>query len=217
MFSQLGSTALAIKCAEGVVLAVEKRISSSLLIPSSIEKIVEVDGHIGLAMSGLVADAKMLVEHARTVSQSHTFTYAEKIRVESLTQSVCDLALRFGEGAHGETKRLMARPFGIALLIAGWDADTNSPVLFHTDPSGTFARYEAKAIGAGSEGANSELLEAYAADMTFEQAETLAIKILKTVMEENLNATNVEIASVTKNGFYSYGCDEINALIERIK
>jgi len=28
---------------------------------------------------------------------------------------------------------------------------------FHTDPSGTFTRYEAKAIGSGSEAAQSEL------------------------------------------------------------
>ncbi len=32
---------------EGVVLAVEKRVTSPLIIPSSIEKIVEIDSHIG--------------------------------------------------------------------------------------------------------------------------------------------------------------------------
>lgn len=30
-------------------------------------------------------------------------------------------------------------------------------IRFHTDPSGTFMRYEAKAIGSGSEAAQSEL------------------------------------------------------------
>ena len=33
----------------------------------------------------------------------------------------------------------------------------NHPWRFHTDPSGTFTRYEAKAIGSGSEAAQSEL------------------------------------------------------------
>ena len=37
-------------------------------------------------------------------------------------QSLCDLALRFGEddedGGGG-----MSRPFGVALLVAGWDAE----------------------------------------------------------------------------------------------
>jgi len=32
---------------------------------------------------------------------------------------------------------------------------------YHTDPSGTYSQYEAKAIGAGSEGANTALQEHY--------------------------------------------------------
>lgn len=44
---QLGSTAIGIQTNEGVVLAVEKRVTSPLIEPSSIEKILEVDEHIG--------------------------------------------------------------------------------------------------------------------------------------------------------------------------
>lgn len=43
----MGSTAIGIQTGEGVVLAVEKRITSPLMIPSTIEKIVEIDRHIG--------------------------------------------------------------------------------------------------------------------------------------------------------------------------
>jgi len=53
----------------------------------------------------------------------------------------------------------MSRPFGVALLLGGWD--DNGPVLFHADPSGTFVRYDAKAIGSGSEGAQTNLQESY--------------------------------------------------------
>lgn len=49
----------------------------------------------------------------------------------------------------------MSRPFGVALLIAGFDED--GPQLYHAEPSGTFYRYDAKAIGSGSEGAQAEL------------------------------------------------------------
>lgn len=42
--------------------------------------------------------------------------------MESCTQAICDLALRFGEGAEGE-ESIMSRPFGVALLIAGYDED----------------------------------------------------------------------------------------------
>jgi 20S proteasome subunit alpha 5 len=66
---QLGSTAVGLKTKQGVVLAVEKRITSPLLEPSSVEKIMEIDEHIGCAMSGLTADARTLVEHGRVETQ----------------------------------------------------------------------------------------------------------------------------------------------------
>lgn len=54
---------------------------------------------------------------------------------------------------------VQSRPYGVALLVAGVD-DTEGPVLYHTDPSGTFVRFTAKAIGSGSEGAQTNLQEA---------------------------------------------------------
>lgn len=83
---------------------------------------MEIDSHLGCAMSGLQADARSMIEHARVEAQNHTFHYAEPLRVESCTQAICDLALRFGEGAGGE-ESIMSRPFGVALLIAGYDED----------------------------------------------------------------------------------------------
>jgi 20S proteasome subunit alpha 5 len=107
---------------EGVILGVEKRVTSSLLETSSVEKIVEIDRHIGCAMSGLQADARSMVEHGRVTSQNHAFHYNEDLRVESCTQAICDLALRFGESV-GNDEPVMSRPFGVALLIAGYDED----------------------------------------------------------------------------------------------
>ena len=81
---------------------------------------MEIDSHLGCAMSGLTADARTMIDHARVTAQNHSFTYDEKIKVESVTQAVCDLALRFGESVHDE-EAMMSRPFGVALLIAGID------------------------------------------------------------------------------------------------
>lgn len=85
---KLGSTAVGLQTKEGCVLAVEKRLTSPLLDPNSVEKIAEIDSHIGAAMSGLVADARTLVDHARVEAQNHTFTYDEPIGVEALTQGM---------------------------------------------------------------------------------------------------------------------------------
>lgn len=213
---KLGSTAVGLQTKSGCVLAVEKRLSSPLLDPSSVEKIAEIDKHVGAAMSGLVADARTLVDHARVEAQNHTFTYDEPMGVEALTQAVCDLALSFGEGSDGDSSKRMSRPFGVALLLAGYD-DLDGPQLFFSDPSGTFVRYKAKAIGAGSEGAQSSLVEGYDENMTLEEAENLALSTLKHVMEEKISTNNIEMARVVpKTGFRIASADEVGAVLERL-
>ncbi|KAH8054412.1 threonine-type endopeptidase [Aureococcus anophagefferens] len=209
---KLGSTSIGIKTADGVVLAVEKRVTSTLMESSSIEKVMEIDSHCGAAMSGLIADARTLVDHARVEAQNHRFTYDEPMPTTALTQSVCDLALsaRTARSAGGGSK--MSRPFGVALLVAGYDDD--GAQLYYADPSGTFTQYKAKAMGSGAR-ARSNLQESYSESMSFADAEVLALSTLKQVMEDKLTTDNVDVASVTKGGFRATEA-EITAVVARI-
>ena len=59
-------------------------------------------------------------------------------------------------------------------------------MLYHTDPSGTFNSCTAMAIGSGSEGAQTTLEEEFKPDLSFEEAEALALSTLKQVMEEKV-------------------------------
>jgi len=211
---KLGSTAIGIQTSEGVVLAVEKRVTSTLIEPSSIEKIMEIDKHIGCAMSGLIADSRTMIDKARVEAQSHWFTYNESMKVESVTQAVSNLALAFGDD--DADQGAMSRPFGVALLFAGIDKDCG-PQLFHMDPSGTFIEYDAKAIGSGSEGAQQSLQEVYHKSMTLKEACVEALKILKQVMEEKLNANNIEMATVRpKEKFQMLRKEELENLIQNL-
>ena len=69
-------------------MAVERRLNSSLIVPESIEKIFEVDWHVACAASGVITDARALIEHARVEALNHRFTYLEPITVKALTQRV---------------------------------------------------------------------------------------------------------------------------------
>ena len=126
------------------------------------------------------------------------------------------MALGFGEGSDGDSKKRMSRPFGVALLLAGYDK-MDGPQLFFSDPSGTFLRYKAKAIGAGSEGAQSNLEESYSETMTLEEAEDLALSTLKQVMEEKISTDNVELARATGDkGFHIATPEEVAVILERL-
>jgi len=93
---------------------VDKRVTSKLLEAESIEKIFQIDDHIGAATSGLVADARALIDRARVEAQINKVTYDEPIGVEVLSKKICDFKQSY-------TQYGGVRPFGTALLIAGVD------------------------------------------------------------------------------------------------
>ena len=183
-----GTTAVGIKCKTGVVLLVDKRVSSRLLEPSSIEKIFMIDEHIGVASSGLVGDARALVDRARIEAQINRVSYGEPVDVETLAKKLCD---------HMQTYTLFggARPYGTALLIAGVDSvgENHRYRLFETDPSGTLLEYTATGIGIGRP-AVMKLFEAeYKENMTAEEAIDIGLKALHTATEGKFDVNTVEI------------------------
>ncbi|XP_034476493.1 proteasome subunit alpha type-5 [Drosophila innubila] len=211
---KLGSTAIGICTNDSVVLAVEKRITSPLMVPKTVEKIVKVDEHIGCATSGLMADARTLIERARVECQNHWFVYNETMTVESCAQAVSTLAIQFGDSGDSDGASAMSRPFGVAILFAGFES--GKPQLWHMDPSGTYIRYCAKAIGSGSEGAQQNLQDKYTPEMKVKDAIDLCLNTLKQVMEEKLNETNVELMTMTmeKKEFTMLSEEEVKKLIE---
>jgi len=212
---KLGSTAIGICTRQGIVLAVEKRITSVLMEPSTIEKIAEIDKHIGCAVSGIIADSRMLIERARLECQNHWFIYNEKMRIEAVAQAVSNLAIQFGDSE--SEGNAMSRPFGVSMLFGGYDSDRGQYELYHMDPSGTFVQYDAKAIGSGSEGAQQNLQEQFTKDVTLLEAQKMALTILRQVMEEQLSSTNIEVALVTKeNNFHMLAKEEVQTLINQI-
>lgn len=182
-----GTTAVGIKCSDGIVLIVDKRISSKLLEQTSIEKIFMIDEHIAVASSGLVGDARALVDRARIESQINRVTYNESIDIETLSKKLCD---------HMQTLTQYggARPYGTALLIAGISEDT--PRLFETDPSGTLLEYKATAIGTGRPAVMKVFEEEYDESMTIQNAIPMGLKALHAATEGRFDVNNVEMGVV---------------------
>lgn len=181
-----GATAVGVKCKEGVVLAVEKRVTSRLIEPESYEKIFQIDEHIAAASSGIIADARVLVDRARLEAQIYRLTYGEPVPLTVLVKKICDLKQM-------HTQYGGVRPFGAALLMAGVN---EKPELFETDPSGAYFEWKAVAIGSGRNTAMAIFEEKYREDMTLEDAIKLAVLALAKTMEEP-SPENIEVAVIT--------------------
>ena len=187
-----GTTTVGLVYKGGVVLIVDKRVQSKLVITDSIEKMYQIDNHIGITTSGLVADARQLVDRARVQCQVNRMTYGAQIPVSTLVKKMCDYKQSF-------TQYGGARPFGTALLIAGFDDEGIH--LFETDPSGAYQSYHAGAIGRGRSTAIDHFEEKWKPGMTQNAAIKLGLEALKESLEDDLNRDTVEIASVDKDGY----------------
>jgi proteasome alpha subunit len=203
-----GTTTVGLKFKDGVVLIVDKRITSQLIEPASIEKIFKIDDHCGVATSGLVADARVLVDRARTDAQMNRVTYDENIEVETLVKKICDFKQTY-------TQYGGVRPFGTALLIAGHDS--TGVHLYETDPSGALMSYKATAIGAGRSQVMEVFEQEYREALTKDDAVQLGLKALYRATEGKLNAGALEIGFiVTGQNFRKLTAEEIKAYADRL-
>ncbi|XP_016334240.1 proteasome subunit alpha type-2-like, partial [Sinocyclocheilus anshuiensis] len=73
------------------------------------------------------------------------------------------------------------RPFGVSLLIAGWDEDR--PYLFQSDPSGAYFAWKATAMGKNYVNGKTFLEKRYNEDLELEDAIHTAILTLKESFE----------------------------------
>ena len=69
-----GTTAVGIVFKDGVLIVADKRIVEKLMVGKSIEKVFQVDDHLGATASGILSDGRILIERAQVIAQQHRIT-----------------------------------------------------------------------------------------------------------------------------------------------
>lgn len=182
-----GTLAIAVKSKEDVCLAAQIKVASTLMDADSIDKIFQVDEHIGVAISGLHADARALINYARVQAQSFRLTYDEPVRLGMLTKAIADLKQQY-------TQFGGVRPWGCALFFIGIDASGTQ--IYTTSPSGIYRSFKAYAVGTGEASAREYLTENYKEDMSFEQLINMALNSLKESIDEDATKENIRLAYI---------------------
>jgi len=182
-----GATAIGMVFQDGVLLVAYKNANSKLLVPESMKKVFEIDKHIAATASGLIADARRLVDLARMESQRHKLAYSEPASVETISKELCDLMQVY-------TQYGGIRPFGVSLLVAGVD---DKPRLYEAEPSGALTGYLADAVGSGKKEVEEFFEKEYKPGMSQEEAIALAMKALKKSADLKVTPDTVEIAVAT--------------------
>lgn len=205
-----GSTAIGIICTDGVLLVTDKRIIEKLIIPDSVEKIFQIDDHMGATASGILSDARVLIERAQVKAQQHKVTYDTPIDTVAVVKDICSLKQICTQSGG-------LRPFGVSILVAGIDAD--GPKLFETDPTGIFFQFKATVIGEGEPEIEEILEKEYRDNLTIEDGLKLAVKTLNKVLDKNFNVERIDAAYInTKDKkFIKVKKDKLDKILKEVK
>eukprot|EP00696_Hemimastix_kukwesjijk_P016613 gnl/Hemi2/5090_TR1774_c0_g1_i1.p1 gnl/Hemi2/5090_TR1774_c0_g1~~gnl/Hemi2/5090_TR1774_c0_g1_i1.p1 ORF type:complete len:261 (+),score=102.74 gnl/Hemi2/5090_TR1774_c0_g1_i1:73-783(+) len=185
-----GSTSLGIKATNGAVIATEKKMMSTLMEASSVEKIAALSDNIGVVYSGMGGDFRILVKSARKKAQAYYRTYHESIPVIQLVREVASIMQEFTQSGG-------VRPFGVSLLVVG--VDENGPQLYQVDPSGSYWGWKASAIGRQMVTGKAFLEKRYSETMDLEEAIHTAILTIKEGFDGQITPDNIEIGVISSD------------------
>ncbi|CAB0028721.1 unnamed protein product [Trichogramma brassicae] len=188
---KLGSATVGLKNKTHAVIVALKRATSEL--SSHQKKIFPIDKHIGIAMSGLTADARMLSRYMRTECLNYKYSHDNTLPVSRLITNL-------GNKMQTCTQRYDRRPYGVGLLVAGYD--DQGPHIYQTCPSANYFDCKAMAIGARSQSARTYLEKHLNEFMSCEVEDLIkhGLRSLRDTLpnEADLSTKNVSIGVVGK-------------------
>lgn len=204
-----GTLGAAVVYNSGIVFAADKKISTRLIIPSSIEKIFSIDDHVAAVSSGLVGDARRLIQFAREEAQDNLMHFDEPVQVKTLAKKISGVMQYF-------TQYGGVRPFGVSFIIGGYD-ETGFK-LFETEPSGALAEYKAIAIGKGKKEAMEFLEKEFNENSSRENAIALLLNALKKGLleKEKLESNRLDVAVLERGKpLVRISAEELKAMLSK--
>jgi len=188
---RLGSASIGMISSDGVVIMADRRVKDTLIQPESANKIYEIDEHIAATASGILSDARVLIERAQLISQQHRVTYDSPIDVESIIKEIANLKQAF-------TQYGGARPFGVSILVGG--IANKHKKLYVSDVTGNYFSYKAIAIGENDEKIKESLRKEYNEKMSSEECLKLGFKIFKEILGKNFDINRFDIGIIGIDG-----------------
>lgn len=189
---ETAETIIGVVCKDGVVLASEKLVLSKLLIEDTNRRIYHIDKALGAVVTGRIPDGRHLISHARADAENYNKTFGLPITGPLLAD-------RLGLKAHDKTIYARSRPYGAAVIIAGYDV-LEGYTLNMVEPSGVAYGYTACAIGKGKQIAKSEFDKQNFKDKTCKEALFFITKLLTQCHDEfKEKKFEIEISVISKD------------------
>jgi len=203
-------TAVGLRGTDGVVFGMEKLVTSKLYEVGANRRLFTVDKHIGLAVGGLFADGRAIVETARTEASNYRGEYGGNVPLKYLAD-------RVSMYIHAYTLHSYVRPFGCGIILGSWD-EAAGPQMYMIDPSGVCHGYKGCAIGKAKQAAKTEMEKLAISSLSCKELVREAAKIIYVVHDEVKDkAFELELSWVGKHtdGYHVRVPDDIFADAEK--
>ncbi|KFD54851.1 hypothetical protein M514_04285 [Trichuris suis] len=141
-----GSATVGIKNQTHAILVAVKRSPNEL--SGYQKKIYVLDEHVGISIAGLLSDGRLLSRFLHNECINWQWVFQEPIRISKLM-------VELESKMQVNTQRYGRRPFGVGLLVAGYDE--SGPHICQTCPSGMVYECQAMSIGSRSQSARTYL------------------------------------------------------------
>jgi len=169
-------TAVGIRGKDGVVFGVEKLVMSKLYESGANKRIFHIDEHIGMAIAGLLADARQIADIARQEAANYKSQYGGKVPCKVLAD-------RVSMYMHAYTLYSFVRPFGCSVMLSSYDP-TDGPQMFMIEPSGVCHGYFGCTVGKAKQAAKTEIEKIKMKEMPMQELVKEVAKIIYTVHDE---------------------------------
>lgn len=175
-----GTTALALKHADGAIIISDRRASMGTFVGSKhAKKVYLLNDHTGLGTAGLVSDAQALVD----LMQSELLLYKLENTFEPSVKVAGSLLATI---LHGGYRRM--QPWWVQLLVTG--VDRRGSHVYNLGPAGSLSEEDYFAIGSGMMLAMGVLEAQYEENLPKDEAKDLAVTALKTAIARDIATGN---------------------------
>ena len=184
-----GATTVGVVCADGVILASEKRVTyGNFVMSKGGKKVFKITDQIGAACAGLVGDMQILTREVEAQANLFSMEVGRRISVRATAKLMSNILFN----------RRYA-PLFTQTIVGGLDDE--GPSIYVLDVLGSLIPDKYAAVGSGTEIAMGVLEEGYKEELTVDEAKVLVTRAVKSAISRDaMSGDGIDFVLITKAG-----------------
>ena len=201
-----GTTTVGVVCSDGIVFSTDTRVMMprSYIAHKKGRKVYKIDDHLGMTISGVVADAQNVVDILRY--------YAGIYKLEKKAPMPVRAAARLASNVFFSSRLF---PYIADVLIGGHDETGAS--IFNVNLFGSLTKENYVSTGSGSPIAYGILESEYRDGITLEKGIAIAIKAVTSAMKRDaMSGDSFDVVIIDKGGYKELSEEEKKRLLTKV-